>query len=273
MSEGRAQRDALLLAARELGRPTVALGAEPDAFEELVGACEPGGLALAAQPELERDERAGAQLGRRACACSAGRRSQAWPPGSRRAGARAASRSHLRTRGRCRQTAARALRGCRPQQASTCPSRSGRARRQPRPRRSASESPCPARPASPSGVECTRKTSFSSIAFMLLEPPPARSSRPSRRGGSLQAACGRRRALAPSTSIAERSPRSRAGRAAVSARADDEPQRRLGRGRRAAVTWPRARARLAERSADPASVPMTEARSAPISSARSRSCG
>jgi hypothetical protein len=58
-----AQRDALLLAARERARAAVALLGEADAVEQLVGAREPL-PAHAAQAELERDELPGGELGR-----------------------------------------------------------------------------------------------------------------------------------------------------------------------------------------------------------------
>src|SRR5581483_4130157 len=62
--ECRAERDPLLLTARELRRPPVALVREADAREEVVGTCEPCVLGRAAQPELERDELARRELGR-----------------------------------------------------------------------------------------------------------------------------------------------------------------------------------------------------------------
>ena len=56
MRERGAERDALLLAARQLGRTPVALRRETDTLEQLVGAAQPLLAGRAAQAELQRDE-------------------------------------------------------------------------------------------------------------------------------------------------------------------------------------------------------------------------
>ena len=62
--ERRAERDPLLLAARELARMRVAAVAEADALEQLVGPRITRGAGLAGQPELDPDELARRQLAR-----------------------------------------------------------------------------------------------------------------------------------------------------------------------------------------------------------------
>ena len=63
VSEGGAERDALLLAARELGRMARALLCEADPLEQLVGPPQALARRGAAQAELQGDELARAQLG------------------------------------------------------------------------------------------------------------------------------------------------------------------------------------------------------------------
>src|SRR5207237_32287 len=58
-----AHGDALLLAPRKLSWSRAAPVGEPDALEELVGACEPGRRRNAAQTERQRDELASGELG------------------------------------------------------------------------------------------------------------------------------------------------------------------------------------------------------------------
>ena len=157
VGERGAERDALLLAARQLGRVARSrFVGEADALEQLVGAAQALARRGAAQPELQRDELARASARARARARSAGRRSRGASSGTSRGAARAACRGPRRGRARRRPTAARARRAA--AAASTCRSRSGRAPSAPRPRATVSDSPCSAA-ASPSGVEWTRKTS------------------------------------------------------------------------------------------------------------------
>ena len=64
VGEGCAERDSLLLAARELCRPRVRAGAEPDVSKQLLGPRVPKVGLRALCPQLQPDELPGAELRR-----------------------------------------------------------------------------------------------------------------------------------------------------------------------------------------------------------------
>ena len=225
---------------------------EPDPVEKLVGSPSAFGARHSVQAELERRRAPARRAPAPARGRSAGRRSRAATSGTWRGGARAASpRSspYTRTRpadGRSRPASSRS--------SVDLPEPLGPSTVTTSPSATRSDRPCSAA-ASPSGVEWTRKTSFSSIAFT---PPPRRlATAPVHAGASA-----RRRAAPPRATYAAAASRR-------SGQSSNEPQRRLGR---VALAVTETRAITSDVRMAPRTIPPERGRMSATRSARSRRC-